>query len=401
MAKSIANFLVGIGLDTKDFEKGSRAVDNSLSGFRSKAGIAGSAIAAAFSAAGIAAIKAGDRADDFVRRTEKFTTPSKTVYDIGNAFRSMGGDIEDAIVAIDAAETALDNLRKGDASIFERLALSQADISGMAQAQDGHEFLRRLSDQMQGMQEWQIRSIQRDLGLSNEVMATLREGSQRFDELVAKTDKYSANLIAAAEAGRAYDEALKGVTMRLEEIGDKLSVRVLPQFESLLNGISGFLDRNRSNIDASIEHLSENGGATTAVVGGSLLASLGAFGSSVASKVGMQTLGKVAGSAASLGRATTAVGAGSLLWGVTPDTVENVTGWRPNSYIWENTPADAMRDLWSMLRSSNTKQSTPEIKNNIDLNIQIDGKNIESKIIGVIERREADTIEDVQSSVAR
>lgn len=355
MARSIANFLVGIGLDTTDWDKGARKVDTNLSSFRSKAGIAGGAIAAAFSAASIAAIKAGDNADKFALKVAKFDTSRRFIYNLGNAFKMMGGNAEEAVSAIASAEGVLDQLRKGDASALTAAGLAQVDVSKLQQSATGEEFLMNLSELMPNLQKWQQRSLQETFGLSDAAMKTLQDGRGMFEQLIADTDKYADNLDKAAKAGREYNEALAKIGIQFEYIAQKLADGILPQFTSLLNGFSAFIDKNMSKVGAAADYISENAGAVAAVGGGFTLATVGSALKGVGSKLGMRALTAAGTGAAYAGAAGAAAGVGSILYDLKASDIKDMTGYDVSKYY--RAPSETVAAIADWWRGDSKKPS--------------------------------------------
>lgn len=356
MARSIANFLVGIGLDTTDWDKGARKVDTNLSSFRSKASLAGGALAAAFSAASLAAIKAGDNADKFALKVAKFDTSRRFIYNLGNAFKMMGGNAEEAVSAIASAEGVLDQLRKGDASALTAAGLAQVDVSKLQQSATGEEFLMNLSELMPNLQKWQQRSLQETFGLSDAAMKTLQDGRGRFEQLIADADKYADNLDKAAKAGREYNEALAKVGIQFEYIAQKLADGILPQFTSLLNGFSEFIDKNMSKVGAAADYISDNSGAVAAVGGGLTLATIGSAVKGIGGKLGMRALTAAGTGATYGGAAGAAAGVGSLLYDLKASDIKDMTGYDVSPYY--RAPSEtvaAIGDWWR--RDSNKSQS--------------------------------------------
>lgn len=355
MARSIANFLVGIGLDTTDWDKGARKVDTNLSSFRSKAGIAGGAIAAAFSAASIAAIKAGDNADKFALKVAKFDTSRRFIYNLGNAFKMMGGNAEEAVSAIASAEGVLDQLRKGDASALTAAGLAQVDVSKLQQSATGEEFLMNLSELLPGLQKWQQRSLQETFGLSDAAMKTLQDGRGRFEQLIADADKYADNLDKAAQAGREYNEALAKIGIQFEYIAQKLADGILPQFTSLLNGFSAFIDKNMSKVGAAADYISENAGAVAAVGGGLTLATVGSAVQGIGSKLGIRALTAAGTGAAYAGAAGAAAGVGSILYDLKASDIKDMTGYDVSPYY--RAPSETVAAIADWWRGDSKKPS--------------------------------------------
>lgn len=415
MTRSIANFLVGIGLDTTDWDKGARKVDTNLSSFRSKASIAGGALAAAFSAASLAAIRAGDNADKFALKVAKFDTSRRFIYNLGNAFKMMGGNAEEAVSAIASAEGVLDQLRKGDASALTAAGLAQVDVSKLQQSATGEEFLMNLSELMPNLQKWQQRSLQETFGLSDAAMKTLQDGRGRFEQLIADADKYADNLDKAAKAGREYNEALAKVGIQFEYIAQKLADGILPQFTSLLNGFSAFIDKNMSKVGAAADYIADNSGAVAAVGGGLTLATIGSAAKGIGGKLGMRALTAAGTGATYGGAAGAAAGVGSLLYDLKASDIKDMTGYDVSKYYrapsetvaaigdwWRgsaSTPTQAApRPSLSQQARSDASVPTPIV---IDNRITLDGRELARW------KNEQDaltnfaTIDEISSTVAR
>lgn len=423
MAKSIANFLVGIGLDTRDFQKGARLVDTSLSSFRSRAGLAGGALAAAFSAAGLAAVRAGNRVDQLSLSSEKFSTSARFVNDYGNALRMLGGNASDAVAAIGAAEAALDNLRlKGEMGSFQDAVFAGVDISQLTGATSGEDFLRRLSAIVPDLSKDQQRLLQDAFGFSDATMRSLRDGQRSFDSMVASAAALSGDFEKAVEAARAYNVEIAKMGVTFDGIGNSLAAKILPSFTGILQGINQFISANGGKIDASIDYLAKNGMATSGLAGSSALIAGGAGLSMAGGAAGSAKLAAAGRMAAMGGWLGVAAAGTSLLWNLDADDIEAMTGYDVSKYY--QSPAksvSSLRDWWrgGAVSASEAAQQSPEVfrrmssanevpsitipelKNNLQVRVDIAGKPLENAITQVIERREADTIEDVQSSVAR
>lgn len=293
MANTIANFLVGVGLDTKEFDKGSRDIDTALSGFRSKAQLAGGALAAAFGAVGVAAIKSGSEADAFMRKVEKFSTAPRFIYNLGNAFQRMGGQADDAISTIAKTEGILDSLRKGDPSALTEAGLAQVDVSQLQTSRNGEELLANLADVISRTSndergEFQRRSLAETFGLSDEGLKLLRQGRSELYRAIGDVDRIAENLERAALAGREYQEAMADVNLEFKRIGNTLGAEVLPHFSTLLRDFSGFLSESMPKVKKAADFAMDNKGATASIaLGTAMWASLGT-GSAIASKLGLK-----------------------------------------------------------------------------------------------------------------
>src|SRR5699024_7020214 len=119
----LRNFLIGVGLDTTNYDKGAENVENSLGRMRSLSTIAGSAIAGAFASVGLYAITAGNRVDSLNLKFDRLKTSPQFINDYGNAIKAVGGQYYEAVDAIETFEDALAKLKIGEYGTFQQAAL--------------------------------------------------------------------------------------------------------------------------------------------------------------------------------------------------------------------------------------------------------------------------------------
>ena len=132
MPSVLKNFLIGVGLDTEDYDKGAKRIESSLGRMRSVVGVTGAAIAGAFAAVGTAAIGAGQRVDRLSLESEKFRTSPQYIYDYGNAIRALGGSADEAAAAINVAESSLASFRQtGQLPGLDDLAMAGVDVNAI------------------------------------------------------------------------------------------------------------------------------------------------------------------------------------------------------------------------------------------------------------------------------
>lgn len=357
MAKVLESFLIGVGLDTEDYDKGAKKVDASLGRMRSLVGFTGAAIVGAFSAAGAAAIAAGQRIDDLRLATEGLKTSPSWVYAYGEALEALNGDAENALAAIKAIESAqADFSLKGMLGPLEDVALTGADISALTQTTSGAEFLRTLAPMVQNMTKEQQNLTQRTLGLTDDVMQSLRGGVDALDAQVARASNLlGSGFEGATEAARAFNKELAEFGTRTQGISDTLAGKLLPGFTGILESVNGFIDNNRSAIEGAADLAAKSPtGAALATAGG-----LSSFVGAAAKGVGLRGLGA---GLSRLGGYGLALGAPLMAWDARPEDIENLTGWKPSSYIFDNTPLDAARDAynWAADKLGFGESSEPE-----------------------------------------
>ncbi|HEC73111.1 MAG TPA: hypothetical protein ENI26_01925 [Methylophaga aminisulfidivorans] len=375
---TIKNFLVGVGLDTKDFDKGSEKVDKGLDSFRTKAGFAGAAMVSAMVGAGLAAVNAGSRIDKLNLSTSGMDTSTKFVHDYGGALAMLGGEASEAEQALKRVEAALTNFRvKGDFGDFQSIALAGVDATALTQAKDGEEFIKILAELTPELNKDQQRILQDSFGFSDAVMQSLRGGRQELDKSIAEVSRLTGNFEDAADAARKYVDNMAQLQLRIEGVSNALAVKLLPGINGIFESVNNFIDENKNSIVAKTANL-----------------------------VGMETPARM------LYRMYEGEDdpfkSWSFLGNAWDNTKSTVGGWMgaddmrqgavDSSDVKTITPDFTFRDTST---GEVTKYASPEIKNNLDITLELDGRAIESKVTNVIERREQATIDDMQSTTVR
>lgn len=375
---TIKNFLVGVGLDTKDFDKGSEKVDKGLDSFRTKAGFAGAAMVSAMVGAGLAAVNAGSRIDKLNLSTSGMDASTKFVHDYGGALTRLGGEASEAEQALKRVETALTNFRvKGDFGDFQNIALAGIDTTALTQAKDSEEFIKILAELTPELNKDQQRILQESFGFSDAVMQSLRGGRQELDKSIAEVSRLTGNFEDAADAARKYVDNMAQLQLRIEGVSNALAVKLLPGINGIFESVNNFIDENKNSIVAKTANL-----------------------------VGMETPARM------LYRMYQGEDdpfkSWSFLGNAWDDTKSSVGGWLgvddmrqgavDSNDVKTITPDFTFRDTST---GEVTKYTPPEIKNNLDITLELDGRALESKVTNVIERREQATIDDMQSTTVR
>ncbi|WP_368647719.1 hypothetical protein ABRZ00_12715 [Castellaniella ginsengisoli] len=432
MPSVLKNFLIGVGLDTEDYDKGAKRVESSLGRMRSVVGITGAAIAGAFAAVGTAAVGAGQRVDRMSLEFEKFRTSPQYIYDYGNAIRALGGSADEAAAAINVAESSLASFRQtGQLPGLDDLAMAGVDVNALTQADTGQDFLRELARQMPNLTKEQQLRVQETLGLSNAVMRSLRGGVGELDRAVARAHDLARNFESATEAARDFNKELAEFNTRMEGIGNTLAEKILPGFTGVLQSMGGFIDEHKEQINAALGVAADNPGATTLMAGGGAVATggvlvrglipggIGAVGARIARLGGWGAAagaGLIAGDMAINGmtdeqRARLSEGGPLVPFGPqdepffplgNPSATPVYSGGEvSNAEAAAISPSVVMiRDQRAQAQKSAAPQRV-DVQNHIDMKLEIEGRALDSRITEVVERRERNTADDLLSSVDR
>jgi outer membrane murein-binding lipoprotein Lpp len=417
MANTLTNFLIGIGFDTKDFDKGEKQVNSGLGSIKSRALMAGAALAGVGLALGAGAINAGNRIDKIALASAKLNTSALFVNNYGNALRMLGGDATESLQAIDAAERALADFRiKGKFGAFEDPTLAGIDTNALSQAKTGEDFLRQLSAQIPNLNKDQQRLIQESFGFSDATMASLRLGQKEFDAIIARAEKLAPGFEAAVEGARAFNKEMVGLQLRFEGVGNTLAAMSLDNLTGAIKAINGLIDSlgenyNKSTeknpfsaVDESVNQYvfgKDASKAPSILFGGSydqLAPALGMRQNRKPIKFSGNAKNSIlfSGSAGDLG---------SVLGGGSSTQKYNVLD---NSYVeslnssvsdWRNDDREARYGLSNSRTINNPKQ--PPIQNNVNVKVELDGQAFDARVTQVQTRRDFNTIDDIRSTTAR
>ena len=382
MTQVIKRFLVGLGFDTKEFDEGQRDVTAGLGNMRGGVLGVSAAMVGAFGAAATSVINTANKIDDLALKTSNLKTPIQFVYDYGNALKTLGGDAGEALTAISAIEETLNNLRvRGEMGALNDLALAGIDVSRLQNAPDAQEFLRILAEQMPSLDVGQ-RAVARDaLGLSDAALKSLVQGVDAFDAALIRAQDLTGNIEGLVENSRKLNEATAELGLTVEGIRNELAEKLLPSLAGVASRLNNFLIDNKDAIQQSGEAL-QYAPFTAPFIWG------------------MRYLGR-------------------------PDEESEPgpsfplrNGYDPNPKFYNNAPS--LRDMFDSSSSvappsmrerdqaaaadaisAAMSRSPIKVDNRIDMQVQLDGQAIESKIIDVNERQNFDSLEDLRTTTDR
>lgn len=282
MANVITSFLVGIGLDTTDFEKGEKRVSQSMEGIRSSTLAIGSAMASA-------AIGAGVRVDQLAEKSRKlqdqlYRTNTQTTWaqGYGVALRELGGNADDAVGRITGLEERLAAIRMGDRSFVDTLGPAGFDAGQLSQAKSAQEFITMAADQFSRATHTQQVNMANVLGLTDAEFKLWQQGGTYVTEHSNKLAEQIGYTDSLNQKQYEYSQAWVGLNLELDKAGNTLSNIMLPNMTSLVklaNEYAGafnkFAQENPDEANAAVT------GSTIAAAGfglSSIGAVLGKFG---------------------------------------------------------------------------------------------------------------------------
>jgi hypothetical protein len=436
MANTLTNFLVGIGWDHSDFDKGTRDIERSLNGVKvSTLGVA-AAILGVFAGVATAAIHTAQRVDQLSLATQNLNTNKQFVSNLGGAMKLMGGDAADALTEVKALEEALTNLQvKGEIGPFAELATAGVDITHLTDKKTAEGFLSTLAEQVPSLNNNQRQVVQSSLHLSDATMKAMSGGGQQFEALLQRSQDLTGTITQLTDNSRKLSDQMAEFGLRMVGITNELTEKTLPGLIGLSKWANQFVENHREDISGVIDTVAEHPVATPALGVGAAATVLGG----IASKFGLAGIGGLASGA---GTAAMIAGGATISTDVLFDTLEthfpglksaetaidqsarnmglgkivDFSDWLFNTEQGQSptgsglTP-DAMSTPYKDVTPTSDETNDALVKaiqaakvnvsNNVNLNVTLDGQAIDAKITEVTERANFSTIDDVRSSTAR
>ncbi|PAA08906.1 hypothetical protein [Pseudomonas fragi] len=315
-SKVLKSFLIGIGYDTKALEAGDKKINASLQGIKSNTlGISAALVGAFGAGAGVIANTAS-RIDRLAAATQNMRTPMNTVYNFGNAVESMGGQASEALDTLKRLEEFQNNFKlNGQDGSIDSLAKAGIDTGALArtaESGDSMDLYRELERQYQGLNEGQRAQVQATLGFSNGVARLLSEG--KTESRMALASSNTGSIDQMTDSARRFAESSAILSQKFEGMANELTEKFLPSLIGASEWTNKFLSEHRGDISKGIDYAADNPGATAGLLASSASSLLGP----IISKLGLTSIGGLASKGGAVGLTVTgsAIGANLLNQGL-------------------------------------------------------------------------------------
>lgn len=191
MATVIDSFMITLGLDPTDFNKGIDEADKKTESFASKLTKKGTAAAAAFFSFGaiIAQVKSlAAEADAVGKVADRIGASAPDLYAWGNAAELSGGSIRGLFNSVEGLNKQLARIAVTGKSrilpFFEQLGVAVVDDSG--KVRNVFDVLRDLAGAVEGMSKLESQGILSSLQLDEGTIGLLQGGRQALDDLIKR-----------------------------------------------------------------------------------------------------------------------------------------------------------------------------------------------------------------------
>lgn len=426
MANVLTNFLVGLGLDTTDFEKGAKQVDSGIDRIRSRALKLAALGAGAFGAKqltfGFAA--ATDRVGKF---SQVFSVLPNDVMAFGRALEHEGGSLESFMSQMEN----LDRLRALTPSqiggLFAEAGIRGLDPSVVLNAESATDAYIKLADVFAELSQKQRLNAAELFGFDEASIRLLSVGSDAMLEVVERERQLRPVTQAMTDEAARFNDATQDLNTNLGSIADTISMKLLPPISSVVEDMNGWLEVNKEFINSNINDVLEPMGDNIAGIAaaGGLLASGGLLAGLAGMAKHVPLIGSGLAMAANAAARITTIGAAATGAVVGADIIDeqlqksslyNELDAKFTRLIFDLTGFDVSRgnvfagQSPSIFDARNPVSSTQDLlrrsddfilnrnQRPIQVNLTLDGQVIDQRIIDVTEGQYEDTINDIRSS---
>lgn len=425
MASTLTNFLVGIGYDYDS--KGEQQIGSGIDSIKSKALQLGAVVAGAF---GIKSLT-GDFAkanDSLGKFSQVFGVIPNDVAALGRALEHEGGSLESFMGQLEGIERFRAGLRVGDASMIAAAGIAGIDTAPIENAKDATEAYVLLGEQFAKLNQQERINAADALGLDEASIRLLSQGSDAIRAAMREQQVMRPVTAAMTEESARFNDEWQDVQTNIGGFADKISMTVTPAISDLMSGMNDWLGVNREfinqGLDTTLELIGENLGLVVAAGGllasGGLLTGLSTMAATIPI-IGSALASAAVGAGALLGVGAAAAG-GVAVGGIINENLDEETkldigrGIAHTLAFFGNEEAQAAIDAENAAIAAggtlmnpagingmtipSAQPTPPQQQNNpvIKVDLNMDGKVIERKIIDTNNRQYEQALNDVTTS---
>ena len=273
MASTITNFLVGIGLDTSDFEKGEKQVVSGIDSLRSKALQLGAIAGGAF---GVNKLTFGfaKSADELGKFAEVFGVIPDDIRAIGNALEQEGGTLDSFLTQIEGIQRLRASTPQQIGALFAEAGVRGVDPSVILNAKSATDAYLELANVIASLPAEQRLPVADVFGLDEASIRLLSQGRSEVEQLIERQREIRPLTDEMTEAAAEFNREWKDLQNNLGAVADTVSNELVPVFTGLFATGNEFFQLLRE--DASLPSIASETGQ------GGRLSAVAAFGEGAA-----------------------------------------------------------------------------------------------------------------------
>lgn len=221
----ISEFLVALGLDGSDFEKGIKKAENDLGFFRSTALQVGASVASAFSLKSLT-FDFSKQNRELDQMAKKLGLTRDQVHGLDMAFQAFGASEGESVSVLEGLAQTMAGFQKGDIGNIGELAKIGINADSIVNAKNSYEALLSVADQAKGMSLKQRQNLASALGLTPQALDLITQGRDEIEYLAKEMAKSRPHTAEMAQASRSFTQEWARMTNSLGGALDPLALEV-------------------------------------------------------------------------------------------------------------------------------------------------------------------------------
>lgn len=421
MANTIANFLVGLGLDTSEFEDGAKKVDSGIGNLKSSALQLAAIGASAFGAQQLT-FGFAQATDNIGKFSRVFSILPEDVSAFGRALEHEGGTLAGFMSQIENLERLRAMTPDQIGGFFAQAGVTGIDPNLVLNADNVTEAYLRLADVFAGLDQRQRIKVSELFGFDEASIRLLSNGREEVEKLVEREKQLRPLTEQMTKESARFNDQTQDLGTNIGAIADTISISLLPAISDVVGDMNEWLEVNKefinSGLDTFLKPVADNLGSIAAA--GALLASGGLLSGLARMARFVPLIGTGLSIAAAAGAKITALSAAAVVGAAVVEearpggslSASNLFGDNSVTRFLDTPIGEFFNSEDGVIQPQNDdfyqtrrglRPRTKEVTNTVNqqpiqVNMILDGQIIDQKIIDVTEGQYEDAITDITSS---
>lgn len=201
----ISEFLVALGFDGQDFEKGLKKAESDLGLFRSTALQVGATLGGALSLKALT-LDFSKQNLQLDQMSKKLGVARDTLHGLDIAFQAYGASEGESTALLEQLASTQAGLLRGDIGLTKALAETGINVDSITNAKNSYESLLAIADQASRMGQKQRVNLANTLGLTPQALDVIVQGREQIAQLTKEFGKARPHYKEMADASRSFTE---------------------------------------------------------------------------------------------------------------------------------------------------------------------------------------------------
>lgn len=233
----ISEFLVALGFDGQDFEKGLKKAETDLGLFRSTALQVGATLGGALSLKALT-LDFSKQNLQLDQMSKKLGVARDTLHGLDIAFQAYGASEGESVNLLERLAKTQAGLRMGEPGLIEPLAKAGINVDSITKAKNSYESLLAIADQASRMGLKQRENLAGVLGLSPASLDLIVQGREKIAKLSNEFGRARPHYREMVDASRSFTEEWARMMNSVGGAVDPLATEVTKLSTSVIQALS-------------------------------------------------------------------------------------------------------------------------------------------------------------------